>query len=1069
MTERAAPLPAPVGPLPRWWWARGLNLRERLDARRPPVGRTPVGAARPALWSVADRTAVAERLAALELSAALADALSTEPPQRLGARTGKPDWASYTERAVAAAPQRSATRNEVLVQAEGHAVFLPVLRPLILPAWDAVAAGLTLPPDEHGPVREAFEQRLGDQLTRQAARTLVTELSRARAAGRLSGRDPRERFASFVARIGTSEGLGRLFSRYPVLARMLAQTAADAACAMIELTGRLQADRDRIARELFPDTGLGTLIRLELGRGDAHQGNRSVVLVHCEHGSVVYKPRPIEQHALLDEAAAWLSAKVPGLDLRTPRSVRGDGYGWLEFVEQRWCESVIEADRFYRRQGALLALLYAMDGTDMHCENLIASGDQPVLVDAETLLHSGLPFAATAGADPAATALHASVHRTGLLPHLVIGEYGALDLSALGGRTGSGLEPSDVLCWEGVGTDEMRAVRGTAAGPATDNRPLPSAGAGHSDHRAALLEGFRTSYDAIARNRDELLGAESLLTRGGQSPARLIARATRFYGTLLAESTHPGLLRDALARDAVFALLWTESRLDPARQRLIEDEIADLWRGDIPVFFHRPAQTAVWTSRGARLDALLPEPSLETVRTKIADMGPVDRYDQEWVISAALAVSSAESGRDRPRSRLVRRPASAAVPTPGRLLAAACGIADEIGAAAIRHGGRANWLSLERVDGRHWAVMPMGGGLGEGYCGVALFLAEIGRVARTPRYTELAREALRPLPLLLANMAEDPELCAAVGPGALSGLGGIGYALVRLSALLGDEIGACLPDAVLALSHAVDGLTDHPLHDGAPLDLADGLAGALVGALAAGSPGAPGAADARRLASSVADRLLEHCLDGKSAAGPGFAHGDAGIGWALLRYAATPDFASAAGPHAAAGSALLRSALNTALRERDLRWYSGLSGVVLAAAEALGPAERRTAAGGFNRFVRQLSGPVPGADLSLRQGAAGLLEPLLVLAGRGHGGAREALTRRVRAVLGTIEQQGHLCGTPDHVPTPGLLSGLSGIGHTLLRLGYPGQVPSLALFAPTGRESGQGAASRKPSSRPALP
>ncbi len=72
-------------------------------------------------------------------------------------------------------------------------------------------------------------------------------------------------------------------------------------------------------------------------------------------------------------------------------------------------------------------------------------------------------------------------------------------------------------------------------------------------------------------------------------------------------------------------------------------------------------------------------------------------------------------------------------------------------------------------------------------------------------------------------------------------------------------------------------------------------------------------------------------------------------------------------------------------------------------------------------------------------------------------------------MLGTIEQQGHLCGTPDHVPTPGLLSGLSGIGHTLLRLGYPEQVPSLALFAPTVRESGQGAASRKPSSRPALP
>ena len=40
--------------------------------------------------------------------------------------------------------------------------------------------------------------------------------------------------------------------------------------------------------------------------------------------------------------------------------------------------------RFYRRQGALLALLYALEATDFHAENLIASGEFPVLIDLET-------------------------------------------------------------------------------------------------------------------------------------------------------------------------------------------------------------------------------------------------------------------------------------------------------------------------------------------------------------------------------------------------------------------------------------------------------------------------------------------------------------------------------------------------------------------------------------------------------------------------------------------------------------------------------------------------------------
>ena len=1045
---------APAADLPLWWWARGLNLRERLDAPWPPAARrVAAGVGRLGLWSIGDRAGFAARLAALSLSDDLASALGEELPTRLGSRTDKPSWAQCIEQAVAKAALESRTNatpdaaSAGLADARGAAVFLPVLRPLIALAWAKVAAQLTLPQSEHAAVRRAFEERLGEQLSRQSARALVTELSRARAAGQLPGASSQGRFAAFIAQLSTRQGLSELFTRYPVLARMLGQTALDAADAMLELAARLSADRERIAAELFDGVDPGALVRMDLGRGDAHQGNRSVAMLHFANGSVVYKPRPLDQHALLDEAVGWLNAKVPGLGLRTPRAVRcksgrADGYGWLEFIEHRWCESVTEADRFFRRQGALLALLYAVDGTDVHYENLIACGDQPVLVDAETLLHSGLPAAATAGADPAARALDASVHRTGLLPHLLIGDNGALDLSALG-RTEGGVYPSDVLRWENPGTDEMRVVRGAVASPTAQNQPLPGPN-GHADHRAALLEGFRAGYDAIARHRAELLDDDGFLTRWAQSPARLIARATRFYGTLLEESTHPDLLRDALARDAVFALLWTESQDDPARQRLIEEEIADLWRGDVPVFFHRPSGTAVWSARGTRLDGVLPAASVESVLDKIAAMSEVDRYDQEWVIAATLAVSGANTASAGPRSQLARRPASAVVPTPSRLLAAACGIADEIGGRAVRADGRANWLGMERVAGMHWAVLPMGGGLAEGYCGVALFLAQLGELVGAERYTELPQEAVRPLPLLLSYLAGDPELSAAVGPGALSGLGGIIYALVRLSKLLGESVGDALPDAITALAHATDALMDHP--DAALADLSDGLAGAMVAAALVHETS--GADDAGKLARRLADRLLAFTEVDGSPRSSGFAHGDAGIGWALLRYAHQPSFTDEARPHAAAGTALLRAALETAMRTGDLSWHSGLAGTVLAAVDTLGPAAEWTEEGDLDYCVRLLASPAPIHDLSLYQGVLGMLEPLLALAERGHGAVHEALVRRAGGLLGLIEQQGHQCATPENVPSPGLLNGLSGIGYGLLRLAFPQAVPSVVLLEP---------------------
>ncbi|WP_023591207.1 type 2 lanthipeptide synthetase LanM family protein [Streptomyces thermolilacinus] len=1060
MTDTALAREAHLGPLPPAWWAPGLTLRERLAAPDAPAPVAAPGADTPVPWSVGDAAGFAGRLAALGVGEDVALGLAAEPAGRLAARTARPEWARFVEDALTGAAHEP-VRDECAT--EGPAVFLPVVRPFVTAAWTAVAAlprtapaarlGYRTDDADTAAVRTAFTALLGDRLTRQAARTLVTELHQARTAGRLTGATPRERFTAFVEGLREPGALAALLVRYPVLARMLGETCLNTAAATAELLARYADDRPAIVAELCDGDDPGPLVRVDLDRGDAHQGGRSVAILRFAGGpTVVYKPRPLDQHALLDRAVGWLNGKAPGLGLRTPRTVRRAGHGWMEFIAHRWCRGPVELDRFYRRQGALLALLYALDGVDMHYENVIAQGDQPLLVDAETLLHADLPQPTTAGPDPAAEALRVSVHRTCLLPSLLIGDNGALDISGLGGADGEAY-PSDGMRWEDSGTDAMRMVRGPVRSAAAQNRPLPDARpVRHADHRAALLEGFRDAYGTITAHRDELLCG--LLDRWADGRGRLIARSTRLYATLLEESTHPGVLGDALARESVFSLLWSESAHDPARQRLVEHEIADLWAGDVPFFAHRPARAAVWTAHGTRLDGVIARPALDAARHKIAAMGEVDRYDQEWIVNATLAVAHANSGSGSPRSELTVRPAAPAAPDASRLLSAACGIADEIAARAAHGGGRVNWLGLEEVTRGHWAVLPMGAGLAQGYCGVALFLAQLGALAGARRYTDLARQAVRPLPGLLAALAGDPSLGAAAGPGALHGIGGIVYAVARLAPLLDDGLLAHLPTALDALERAACG--DDPAGDAAgqpdgsddvPAGLADGLAGALAATLAAHRTGAaPGAAAlAHRLAGRLAGAVAKPSGD------PGFAHGDAGTGWALLRFAAvTPTGpAGSAGPapesYASLGTTLLRSALVGAPHRAggDLGWYAGLTGTALAALDALPPADT---AGHADRWVRRLDGAAPAADLSLRHGSPGSLELLAALAERGHDRARDALTRRTGEVLGGLEQYGHRCGTPGHVPSPGLLTGLSGIGHQLLRLAHLDEVPSVLLL-----------------------
>jgi len=68
---------------------------------------------------------------------------------------------------------------------------------------------------------------------------------------------------------------------------------------------------------------------------------------------------------------------------------------------------------------------------------------------------------------------------------------------------------------------------------------------------------------------------------------------------------------------------------------------------------------------------------------------------------------------------------------------------------------------------------------------------------------------------------------------------------------------------------------------------------------------------------------------------------------------------------------------------------------------------------------------------------------------------RVQVDQRAASVLESMKQYGWLCGVPFGVETPGLMTGLAGIGYGLLRLVEPARVPSvLVLASPAANEVG---------------
>ncbi|MFE9423201.1 type 2 lanthipeptide synthetase LanM [Kitasatospora sp. NPDC006697] len=183
------------------------------------------------------------------------------------------------------------------------------------------------------------------------------------------------------------------------------------------------------------------------------------------------------------------------------------------------------------------------------------------------------------------------------------------------------------------------------------------------------------------------------------------------------------------------------------------------------------------------------------------------------------------------------------------------------------------------------------------------------------------------------------------------------------------------------------------------------------------------------------------------AVGPGGFSGLGGISYATARLAAlldSPELAAAL----PAGLAALRTAAVDPAAPADLA--DGLAGALLAA-EAVHAQTRLPAAAELARTVRAL------ADRRPRPERPGFLH--------GHQGVAWALGERAvpeqylelrmaptpaeaARLLRSADRHAPRCATPGEVPTPGLLTGLAGIGYGLLRLGLGPRIPSVLLLRP---------------------
>jgi type 2 lantibiotic biosynthesis protein LanM len=891
-------------------------------------------------------------------------------------------------------------------------------------------------------IEEALAADVAERLLTMMTRTMVLELNVARLDGVLEGATPENRFEHFLERLRDTAIAQRLLDEYRVLVEQIEGTLERWAEYSLEFLRHLCEDWEDL-RETFLPGDPGAIKSTRLGAGDTHRGGRSVIIVEFNTGArLVYKPRALAVDEHFNELLGWLNEKGAEPKFRAIKSLDRGRHGWVEFVERAVCRKRAEVKRFYRRQGAYLAVLYALEAADFHCENLIALGEHPMLIDLEALFHPR--FERDGGAETVNGALGYSVLRVGLLParFRVNEDSEGVDMSGLGSAAGQ-MVPRGVPHWECPDTDEMRLVKKAMEMPGAENRPVLNGREVNAlDYADAIAEGFAAMYGIFLRHRHY---AVELVKKFAKDEVRLIVRGTHAYAVALQESYHPDVLRNGADRQELFRRL---SGMDPFR----EAENADLQRGDVPLFTTRPESRDVWTSDGNVIKDYFAESGMDLVARRIGQLSEKDLERQLWIVRASLATLSSVTDGPLVRSAL---PVGEREAGSAELLAAACKIGDRLEELALG-GEEVSWVGLTPQDEKIWTLAALESDFYDGLPGVILFLAYLGAVAGVNRYTRLAKAALK---TLIRQTAEWPALKMV---GGFMGWGGLIYCFAHLGVLWRDE--ELLGEADRAVEKAA-GFIQSDQH----LDVTGGVAG--LGLALNSAYRATGSQKAIETAHECGKRLCATARTTEHGFGwfreslskrplTGFAHGNAGIGYALQEIAGLTgeDRFSDAARRAVEyerGCFSKEHGNWPDFRENKTQayaraWCHGAPGIALSRLGGLrqvkeDPLLRTEIEAALETTLREGF----GASHCLCHGDLGNADVLVSAARalRDVKWARKAM-RIAGGILDRVKETGWICGNALGVESPGLMTGIAGIGYGLLRLAAPERVPSVLALEP---------------------
>lgn len=440
----------------------------------------------------------------------------------------------------------------------------------------------------------------------------------------IKGMSHNERTNFFLRYMNSSKNLKLFFDRYTTLSDRINLQVMDIIALQMEIIERYNSEKDYLEQTFDV---VGEMTSIDCAMGDLHNG-KTVCIVNFENGSIVYKPRDSFLDIMYSEIL-----HIVERDMKTIVTVNRNSYSWHEFIKYKECDNIKQVHQYFYKAGIHLAIFYALGSSDIHYENIIANGENPVFIDLETLLHgvinSSVFYSNFKG-------IHDSVIATGLLPFSTNDGIFDFNISGLFTKSTKSKKVKQYFLQESEEEDWKYQARFVTVNPEKNIVKYKGKIVKPNSVEKDIITGFTKATRKIIDKKEDIVLILKKYEKNGVVVRQLL-RPTYVYHKFIVSCNHPDILMHPEKKDEIYDVFLNNFESGRFGYLRVLEEISEMKKGYIPSFYTPIGSNRLFSNGKIICEDYFESSPLDTAVKKIMSIDDITLDIQIRYIKMSLA------------------------------------------------------------------------------------------------------------------------------------------------------------------------------------------------------------------------------------------------------------------------------------------------------------------------------------------------------------------------------------------------------------------------------------------------